>query len=254
MQSTSSPPTPLVHALDRAGTRIAAWMVRHWLMVVLSLIGFWNLLPWLAPLFMHLGWELPARAIYFLYGFFCHQMPQRSWFLFGPQFTYSKNDILMAMNGTIAPVIPRSTRIFIGTPEMGWKLGWSDRMVSFYGGWFLVGLAYAVVRKRWRSLSWPWALLLLLPLAIDGGTHLLSDLGGLREGFRESNAWLATLTHNTFAPEFYAGDRWGSFNSVARLLTGILGAIGLIGFAFPILEDSIEQELVAKAGLAPEAH
>ncbi|NOZ49890.1 MAG: hypothetical protein GXP37_07550 [Chloroflexi bacterium] len=226
----------------------AAWATRHWLLVVLGLIGFWNLLPWLAPVFMHLGWELPARGIYFLYGFFCHQMPQRSWFLFGPQFTYAKNDILMALNGTTDPVIPRSMRVFVGTPEMGWKLAWSDRMVSFYGGWLGVGLAYAAMRKRWQGLRWQWALILLLPLALDGGSHALSDLGGLRQGFRESNAWLVTLTRGAFAPEFYASDAWGSFNSLARLVTGILGAIGLIGFTFPILDKAMVEERIEIKG------
>jgi hypothetical protein len=58
----------------------------------------------------------------------------------------------------------------------------------------------------------------------------------LREGFRESNAWLAALTNYHFPPVFYAGDQWGSFNSIARMVTGILGAIGLMGFVLPDLE------------------
>ena len=216
--------------------RSAAWLIHHWLLVMLVGLGAWNLLPWLAPAFMKLGWETPARGIYFLYTFFCHQLPQRSWFLFGEQFTYTKNEILLAMNGNTDPVIPSTMRSFIGTPEMGWKLAWSDRMVSFYGGWFVVALVYALVRKRWQGLSGGWALLLLLPLAIDGGSHLVSDLGGLREGFRESNAWLAALTNYHFPQVFYAGDQWGSFNSIARMVTGIPGAIGLMGFVLPDLE------------------
>jgi uncharacterized membrane protein len=170
-----------------------------------------------------------------------HQMPQRSWFLFGPQFTYTKNEILLAMNGNLDPVLPRAMRVFIGSPEMGWKLGWSDRMVSFYGGWFVVALAYAAVRGRWQGLNWRWALLLMLPLFIDGGTHMLSDLGGLREGFRETNAWLASLTNNRFPPEFYAGDQWGSFNSIMRLVTGVLGAIGLMGFVLPFMDRALRE-------------
>ncbi len=176
-------------------------------------------------------------------------MPQRSWFLFGEQFTYRMDDILLAMNGSTERVIPITMRSFIGTPEMGWKVAWSDRMVSFYGGWFLVGLVYAALRGRWKGLDWKLALLLMLPLAIDGGTHMISDLGGLREGFRETNAWLAALTNNAFPPEFYAGDQWGSFNSIMRLITGILGAIGLIGFAFPYIDRAMERgEQRARSG------
>lgn len=229
--------------LSRIIDRAAAWLIRHWLWVVIFSLGVWNLLPWLAPVFMRLSWELPARAIYLFYSLFCHQLPQRSWFLFGSQFTYTQLDILITMNGSTDPVIPSTMRTFVGASEMGWKVGWSDRMVSFYGGWFLVALAYATVRKRWRGLSWKWALLLLLPLAIDGLTHVISDLGGLREGFRESNVWLAALTNQVFAPEFYNGDQWRSFNSIARLITGFLGAIGFIGFIFPFLDKALKDDL-----------
>ncbi|NOX62852.1 MAG: DUF2085 domain-containing protein [Chloroflexi bacterium] len=222
--------------------RLADWLVRHWLLAALVLLGLWNLLPWLAPVFMKLGWEWPARGIYALYVLFCHQMPQRSWFLFGEQFTYRMDDILMAMNGSTERVIPITMRSFIGAPEMGWKVAWSDRMISFYGGWFLVGLVYAALRDRWKGMDWKLALLFMLPLAIDGGTHMISDLGGLREGFRETNAWLAVLTNNAFPPEFYAGDQWGSFNSIMRMITGILGAIGLIGFAFPYIDRAMGRE------------
>ncbi len=228
-------------AINRFSERVALWLMRHWLLLTILLLGVWNALPWLAPMFMALGWEAPARGIYALYALFCHQLPQRSWFLFGPQFTYSKNSILLAMNGTLDPVIPRTMRSFIGSPEMGWKLAWSDRMVSFYGGWFVVALLYGLVRDRWQGMHWKWMLVLLLPLVIDGGTHLLSDLGGLREGFRETNTWLAILTNHRFAPDFYAGDQWGSFNSIARLVTGLLGAIGLMGFVLPYFDRVMKE-------------
>lgn len=208
----------------------------HPLPTVLIVLGLWNLLPWLAPVLMHCGWEGPAHAIYTLYLLFCHQLPQRSWFLFGPEFSYTREEILLAWRGTTAPVPPLLMRAFIGNPDMGWKLAWSDRMVSFYGGWFLFGLLYVLLRPRWRGHGLGTAVLLMLPLAVDGGSHMLSDLGGLREGFRETNAWLAALTGHALPAAFYAGDQWGSFNSLARLLTGLLAAWGVIGFAFPYLD------------------
>ena len=39
-------------------------------------------------------------------------------------------------------------RHFLGTPTLGWKLAWSDRMVSFYGGLFLFTLLYGLLRGR----------------------------------------------------------------------------------------------------------
>ncbi|MCO6453314.1 MAG: DUF2085 domain-containing protein [Caldilineales bacterium] len=229
-------------AISLAINRFADWLIKRWLLVAIILLAAWNMLPWLAPVFMRLGWELPARGIHTMYVAFCHQLPQRSWFLFGPEFTYRTDDILLAMNGSTAAVTPLTMRAFIGNADMGWKLAWSDRMISFYGGWLLVAMAYALLRRRWRGLTLLTAIFLMLPMLIDGGTHMLSDLGGLRAGFRESNAWLAALTNNAFAPEFYAGDQWGSFNSIARMVTGILAAIGLIGFVFPYIDRSMSKK------------
>ncbi len=231
----ASTPSPLVQGIDRA----LAWLQRHWLLVVLIGLTIWTGLPWLAPVFMRLGWELPAQAIYTLYVLFCHQLPQRSWFLFGPEFTYSRDQILLAWTGATDPVTPLRMRAFLGTADMGWKVAWTDRMISFYTGWLLVGLLYAGVRRHWRGLGLALAVALMIPMAIDGGTHMLSDLGGLREGFRENNVWLATLTNHAWSPAFYAGDQWGSFNSLMRLLTGLLAAFGLIGFAFPYIDRAL---------------
>ncbi len=237
--ATSQAREPQSTALAHATDRLFDWLVAHWLLVTLIILGVWNLLPWLAPVLMHLGWELPAQGIYWLYVFFCHQLPTRSWFLFGPQFTYSRDQILLAATGATDLVTPVRLRAFVGAPAMGWKLGWSDRMVSFYGGWLVVGLLYAALRPRWRGLTLKVAILLMLPLLLDGLTHMLSDLGGLRWGFRETNVWLAWLTQNAFPPAFYNGDQWGSFNSLARLITGLLAAFGLIGFVFPYIDRKL---------------
>jgi uncharacterized membrane protein len=85
-----------------------------------------------------------------------------------------------------------------------------------------------------------WGLVLfLLPMAVDGGTHFLSDLAGIGQGFRDSNLWLAALTQNVFRPGFYAGDALGSFNSLMRIMTGILFGLGIAWFAFPFLDDAL---------------
>ncbi len=244
---TSDPAPARVQSAAALLDRGVHWLIAHWLLAANSLLALWNLLPWLAPLFMRQGWEWPARGIYSLYVLFCHQLPQRSWFLFGPQFIYTRDEILLAWTGTTELSGPLLTmRAFIGAPEMGWKVAWTDRMISFYGGWLLVGLIYALLRDRWRGLSLRWAIVLMLPLFFDGFTHMLSDLGGLREGFREHNLWLATLTNHAFAPAFYAGDQWGSFNSIMRLLSGLLGAFGLIGFAFPYIDRMLRGEAMRR--------
>ena len=51
------------------------------------------ILPFLAPVAMQLGWTRIGRIIYTVYIPFCHQLPQRSWFLFGPNLTYRLDEI-----------------------------------------------------------------------------------------------------------------------------------------------------------------
>lgn len=121
-------------------------------------------------------------------------------------------------------------------------------MVSFYGGWFLFMLLYGLLRGRvsglrpiGRGLRWQTALLLMLPMALDGGTHMLSDVWGVTAGFRQSNAWLALLTGNVLPPTFYAGDAWGSFNSLARLVTGLLAAFGVIFWLLPWVDRTLRR-------------
>ena len=240
--TTVSQPTLTSHLVSGVD-RFVQGLLRHWLLLIGLVLGILTTLPWLASVLMHLGWYRPAWWIYFIYSLFCHQLPERSWFLFGPRFTPSLAEI-QAASGADANFF--ALRRFIGTPALGWKLAWSDRMVSFYGGWFLFALLYGLLRGRvrglrpiGRGLRWQAALLLMAPMAVDGITHMISDLWGVTGGFRQSNVWLAMLTGNMLPPAFYAGDAWGSFNSVARLVTGLLAAFGLIFWLFPWLERAL---------------
>ncbi|MCI0556034.1 MAG: DUF2085 domain-containing protein [Anaerolineae bacterium] len=210
-------------------------LARHWLLFVNLLIALWVGLPWLAPVFMNLGWSSAAKVVYFLYSFQCHQLPERSYFLFGRQAMYSLAEIQTAWQTTTDPF---TLRQFIGNPEMGWKVAWSDRMVSMYTSILFGGLLYGFVRKYQRPISfWTFAML-LLPMVIDGGTHMISDLEGIGQGFRDTNSWLQILTNNALSTAFYQGDALGSFNSWMRLITGILFGIALVGFAYPYINDS----------------
>lgn len=210
-------------------------IARHWLLIVNILIGIWIVLPWLAPVFMQIGWMNAGNAIYLLYSFQCHQLPERSFFLFGRETMYSLAEIQTAWQATSNPFILRQ---FIGNPDMGWKVAWSDRMVFMYGMLFLSSLGYGLLRKRLKPLPTWVFFLLLLPMAIDGTTHAISDLAGIGQGFRDTNVWLQILTNNAFPITFYQGDALDSFNSWMRLITGILFGIGLVGFAFPYINDS----------------
>lgn len=230
---------------------IVLLFTRHWLLFVNLLVAVWVGLPWLAPVFMHMGWTSAGKAIYFIYSFQCHQLPERSYFLFGKQITYSLPEIQSAWQNTTDPFILRQ---FIGNPEMGWKVAWSDRMISMYTSILFGGLLYGLTRKWLKPLSfWKFALL-SLPILIDGTTHTISDLFGIGQGFRDTNIWLQILTNNTFSMAFYQGDALGSFNSWMRLITGILFGFALVAFAFPYINNSFadmvrRNEATLKKGL-----
>jgi hypothetical protein len=123
---------------------------------------------------------------------------------------------------------------------MGWKVAWSDRMVAMFTSIPLFALLWYPLRRRIKALPWWGLLLFLTPMLLDGSTHFISDLSGLGVGFRETNLWLATLTNNYFGPTFYNGDALGSFNSIMRLLSGILFGLGLVWFGFPYLEEAFQ--------------
>jgi uncharacterized membrane protein len=155
--------------------------------------------------------------------------------LLGEKTMYTLSEIQSVWQDTINPMLLRQ---FIGNTDMGWKIAWSDRMISFYTSIWIFALAWSPFRKKIKPLSLLGFVLLLLPIALDGGTHMLSDLAGIGQGFRDSNQWLTLLTNHSLPVSFYAGDAFGSFNSLMRLITGLLAGLGVVWLAFPSLEES----------------
>jgi uncharacterized membrane protein len=216
----------------------ALWLARHWFAVFAVVYGAFVVLPWLAPVLMKLGLDSAGQTLYFIYSFVCHQLPQRSFFLFGAAPSYSLQAIQTAWQNTTDPMILRQ---FIGNAEIGWKVAWSDRMFTMYTSVWLAALVWFPLRHRIAPLPVWGAVLLGLPMILDGGTHLISDLVGIGEGFRFTNAWLASLTVNAFSTSFYVGEQLGSFNSWMRLITGTLFGAGLVWFAFPYMHESLQR-------------
>lgn len=209
---------------------IFEWISTHWFETFLVIYGLWVFVPFLAPVFMQVGWTGAGKAVYFLYSFFCHQLPERSFFWFGDKAMYSLGDIQAAWQNTSNPMILRQ---FIGNETMGWKVAWSDRMISFYTSVWLFAVIWYPLRGRIKPLTWWGFVLLLLPLAVDGGTHAISDLAGIGNGFRDTNTWLAIVTSHSLPSTFYAGDALGSFNSLMRFITGLLAGLAIVWLAFP---------------------
>ena len=123
----------------------------RWITTFLIIFGLWVWLPFLAPVFMHLNWSAAGKAIYFIYSVFCHQLPERSFFLFGQKSMYPLKDIQSAWKNTLNPLILRQ---FTGNEVMGWKVAWSDRMVSFFTSLWLFALAWSPLRRKIKPLPW----------------------------------------------------------------------------------------------------
>ena len=215
--------------------RLASWIAYHWLMIFIVVYGVYVLTPFAAPILMEIGQTGAARGIYTAYSFVCHQLPERSIFFFGPKPMYSYAEIkaVWHLDGFWG------LRQFIGNPQFGYKMAWSDRMISFYGSIWVGALLFALLRKRLKPLSGiAWFLIGILPVGIDGVSHMINDAlaGTSGLGYRDTNAWLAYLTGNVFPSWFYAGDAFGSFNSDMRWITGFLFGLTTVWFIFPMIE------------------
>jgi len=227
--------TSTVVARPKPAVSIGDWLSSHWYQIFLLVYGLWVFTPFLAPLFMRVGWDGPGKAIYFIYSLFCHQLPQRSYFLFGQKPMYSLPEIQAAWQNTINPMILRQ---FIGNESMGWKIAWSDRMISFYTSVWVFAALWYPWRRKIKLLSWWGFILLLLPMILDGASHTVSDFNGIGQGFRDTNLWLVALTNNSLPATFYAGDALGSFNSWMRNISGLLAGLGVIWLIFPYFFQS----------------
>jgi uncharacterized membrane protein len=112
------------------------WGCQHWLPTANLALLVFSILPVLAPILVTLGANDLALTIYRGYSLTCHQMPSRSYFIFGQQMADCERNtaIYCAMAGT--------------------------------------GLAFAATGRRWRPVSWRGYAALILPMAIDGFTQL----------------------------------------------------------------------------------
>lgn len=243
MQETSVMEQTPVSAKVRfiaAVDRFALWVGKHWLGLFIAVYGVFVLTPFTTPILMASGATAPAQGVYWVYSFFCHQLPERSLFFFGPQAMYSFAQIkaVWPLDGF------DGLRQFVGNPAMGYKMAWSDRMISFYGSLWVGGLLYALLRHRIKSLPViAWFLIGIVPVGLDGLSHMLNDIlaGTSGTGFRDTNSWLQALTGNAFPQWFRVGDALGSFNSDVRWITGILFGLTTIWLLFPFVDEQMRE-------------
>ena len=188
-----------------AADRLILGLARHWLPVMTAAVFIYVGLPFLAPVFMKLGWTGAAQVIYSAYSGLCHQLGYRSWYLFGEHWAYPR-DIFQAFSG-IDPNDLFAARAFTGNAQMGFKVAYCERDVAIYGAIGVAGLIYGLpfVRRRVKPLPWlAYALIGVFPIAFDGFSQLFSQYPYNTLGlfgwlpYRESNALLRTFTGSLF--------------------------------------------------------
>jgi uncharacterized membrane protein len=163
------------------------WIYRfskRWLALFNLAIGLYVLLPILAPVLLVGGAPRLGRALYTIYRPACHQLPERSLFLYGPKLTYSLEELHTA--GLVAEQDgPVERQRFLGAPGIGFKVALCQRDLALYGSMVAAGLAFGLWRRLRPLRLWVFGLM-LLPMAIDGGTQLLL--------LRESTLLLRSVT------------------------------------------------------------
>lgn len=140
----------LVIAADKAILRFC----RHWLLVMNSLTAILVAGAFLSPLLRAAGQSAAGESLFRAYSPICTQIPTHSFHLFG------------------------------------YQLALCERDLAIYGTTLLAGLAFALVRPGLRRLSLWGAVLLALPMVVDGFTQMF--------GWRESNMPLRLLTGTLF--------------------------------------------------------
>lgn len=218
---------------------VVAFLTRHWLFFLNGFFAALILGALLAPIFMQMGLTGVGRVTYVVYSFTCHQLPERSYFFFTPNGTITTYDKQQVIADGADTTNLLTFREYVGSSEMGWKAGFSDRMFSMYGGSFIGGLIYWLFsRKRLMEPIPLWLMILLaLPMAVDGTSHLISEVTGW--GFRDTNAWAMPI-FGSQAAEFYTGTTTGTLNANLRLITGLLFGIGTMLFAYPLIGYGFE--------------
>jgi uncharacterized membrane protein len=149
--------SPQRQAFDRAVTGfiygLIRFFARHWLFIFNGLVTILVGLSFLAPYLESIGQRVPAMAIHFVYSYSCHQMPSRSFFLWG------------------------------------YKMPYCERDAAMYTAFLAVGLAFIFLRRRLRPLDWRLYALLCAPLVIDGTLQLI----GLYESTWEARTFTGVL-------------------------------------------------------------
>lgn len=137
----------------RAAEVCGGFLGRHWLAIFNTLLAVFIGGAFIGPILAYFGENAAASWLLHTYHSICDQVPSHSYYLFGHQVCLCQ------------------------------------RCLAIYTTMFLTSLSLAIIprlRQSLRPLNWRLWLLLILPMALDGGTQLV--------GWRESDVILRTIT------------------------------------------------------------
>lgn len=142
-------------------------MQKKIILYIAIFLAAFSILPVLAPLFAHFGWEAAADGLYWTYQWFCHQRPWRSYHLYDYQYAMDARMMLMFLSMSI-------------------------------GGFY-------IYFKRLQPLQIKTSLLVgalaILPLGVDGTTQLIAEIlsqNDARLPFYESTNLIRSVTGTLF--------------------------------------------------------
>jgi len=131
--------------------------------------------PIVTPLVLAAGATGGAAALYRFFHLLCHQWAFRSFFVLGPQATFSRDEL------NALGVDPYT---FMGDAQTGWKMAFCERNLAIFAGLLAFGLAYAAARRQLRAASFPEFVLLVAPA--DATRRLAGEYLGAADCYRAS--------------------------------------------------------------------
>ncbi len=217
-----------------------SWWLSRWYMVVIAFVLILYVgLPFLAPVLSRAGATGAANVIYKVYSPLCHQLPFRSWFLYGSQAFYprelagipgvaSYEEITgsQVLNLTEERKFTGSEEPGFGAGSFGYKVALCQRDVAIYGSMALFALIFIASGRKIKPLRWYlWLLFGLIPIGIDGFSQLPSLIAQLPD-------WMI-IREST---------------PVLRTVTGTLFGIMTSWYLFPMIEESMRETRKMLAG------
>lgn len=214
------------------GVKNRSWLSRHYLAVINALVFLYISGAILAPILMKMGLPQIAALFYKFYSPFCHQLAFRSFFLFGQQGVYPHQlaGLSVISFGQAAGLDESNllqARAFLGNQTLGYKFALCERDITIYSTIFIFGIVFACFRKNIKPINWKWWVLLgVLPIALDGGSQLISQSG------LQLFSWLPVRESTPFL----------------RMLTGGLFGLMTAWYAYTLLEQTlhVDQEIFRK--------